>query len=302
MSFEDSDVVRSAIHVEGFRDDEFDYQLIRALGVADYGGSTVGECLPPRQPRSPTAAPRAGRPSSAGWPSGSRTRGRACLERGHTGSAVATTCCGRRPTTGRPSTTPRERRPETTDGGAEPAVLRRCGCTPRSTGRIASRSPSKRADCPAIWPPAAVPVAHLPAGPGSSHIDRGRRVRLERRGALLPTWAPREPSGGGTCSSSTGPASPGCMRADPPMTFRPDYEAPLAAVVDTLVARPDVDPGRVALCGQSFGSYFAARAAAPTSGSGRWWSTRPSSTWAGTWRHGWGPICSAWRATSGPRT
>ena len=39
MSFEDSDVVRSAVRVEGFRDDEFNYQLIRALGVADYGGS-----------------------------------------------------------------------------------------------------------------------------------------------------------------------------------------------------------------------------------------------------------------------
>ena len=45
VSFEDSDVVRSAVRVEGFRDDEFNYQLIRALGVADYGGSTVGECL-----------------------------------------------------------------------------------------------------------------------------------------------------------------------------------------------------------------------------------------------------------------
>ena len=45
VSFEDSDVVRSAIRVEGFRDDEFNYQLIRAIGVADYGGSTVGECL-----------------------------------------------------------------------------------------------------------------------------------------------------------------------------------------------------------------------------------------------------------------
>ena len=45
MSFADSDIVRSAIRVEGFRDTEFDYQLIRAMGVADYGGSTVGECL-----------------------------------------------------------------------------------------------------------------------------------------------------------------------------------------------------------------------------------------------------------------
>ncbi len=45
VSFEDSEVVRSAVRVEGFRDDEFNYQLIRTLGVADYGGSTVGECL-----------------------------------------------------------------------------------------------------------------------------------------------------------------------------------------------------------------------------------------------------------------
>src|ERR1019366_8187071 len=45
VSFEDSDVVRSAVRVEGFHDDEFNYQLIRAMGVADYGGSTVGECL-----------------------------------------------------------------------------------------------------------------------------------------------------------------------------------------------------------------------------------------------------------------
>src|SRR5665213_485867 len=45
VSFGDSDIIRSAIRVEGFRDEEFDYQLIKAVGVADYGGSTVGECL-----------------------------------------------------------------------------------------------------------------------------------------------------------------------------------------------------------------------------------------------------------------
>ena len=31
--------------MEGFRDPEFNYQLLRAMGTADYGGSTVGECL-----------------------------------------------------------------------------------------------------------------------------------------------------------------------------------------------------------------------------------------------------------------
>jgi pimeloyl-ACP methyl ester carboxylesterase len=52
------------------------------------------------------------------------------------------------------------------------------------------------------------------------------------------------------------------MRVNPTMTFRPDYEAPIAAVIDTLSGRDDVDTGRLALAGQSFGSYFAARSAA----------------------------------------
>ncbi|MHB1711526.1 MAG: hypothetical protein ACYCV7_09000 [Acidimicrobiales bacterium] len=42
-SFDDSQIVRSAVRVEGFRGPEFDYQLIKVLGVAEYGGSSVGE-------------------------------------------------------------------------------------------------------------------------------------------------------------------------------------------------------------------------------------------------------------------
>jgi pimeloyl-ACP methyl ester carboxylesterase len=52
------------------------------------------------------------------------------------------------------------------------------------------------------------------------------------------------------------------MRNNPSMTFRPDYEVPLGAVIDALTARGDVDGNRMALAGQSFGSYFAARSAA----------------------------------------
>ena len=45
MAFEGVQITRSVTRVSGFRDPEFDYQLLRAIGVADYGGSTVGECL-----------------------------------------------------------------------------------------------------------------------------------------------------------------------------------------------------------------------------------------------------------------
>jgi acetyl esterase/lipase len=52
------------------------------------------------------------------------------------------------------------------------------------------------------------------------------------------------------------------MRVNPTMAFRPDYEVPISAVIDHLLLRDDVDPSRLALAGQSFGSYFAARSAA----------------------------------------
>ena len=43
---------------------------------------------------------------------------------------------------------------------------------------------------------------------------------------------------------------------------RPDYEVPVRAAVDYLLARPEVDPERIALMGTSLGGYYAARAAA----------------------------------------
>jgi dipeptidyl aminopeptidase/acylaminoacyl peptidase len=45
-------------------------------------------------------------------------------------------------------------------------------------------------------------------------------------------------------------------------TIRPDFEAPVAAVLDELCARPDLDGQRVGALGVSLGGYYAARAAA----------------------------------------
>ncbi|HUY65806.1 MAG TPA: hypothetical protein VMV06_03210, partial [Acidimicrobiales bacterium] len=81
VSFEDSDVVRSAIRVEGFRDDEFNYQLIRALGVADYGGSTVGECLGVVEEIT-DGSPRSWAVAFERLAERTEGRGRACLEAG----------------------------------------------------------------------------------------------------------------------------------------------------------------------------------------------------------------------------
>ena len=46
------------------------------------------------------------------------------------------------------------------------------------------------------------------------------------------------------------------------LKLRPDYEVPIAAVIDHLVGRGDLDTGRLGVCGISYGGLFACRAAA----------------------------------------
>ncbi|HUL27401.1 MAG TPA: alpha/beta fold hydrolase [Streptosporangiaceae bacterium] len=46
------------------------------------------------------------------------------------------------------------------------------------------------------------------------------------------------------------------------LKIRPDFEAPVAAVLDVLCERPDLDGGRAGLLGVSLGGYYGARAAA----------------------------------------
>jgi alpha-beta hydrolase superfamily lysophospholipase len=258
VSFEDSDIVRSAIHLEGFRDDEFDYQLLRALGLASFGGSTVGECL------SAAAAITDGSPKSWAAEFGRLAervegRGRACLEAGHVISG--------RDHLLRASTYYRM-----AEYYAEGTVA--------APEEIGLRSERCFADAAAFLDP---PVhgfdVPFDGGRLPGYFASGRVGASQHRSVSRPTLVVV----GGFDSSAEelyfrlgaagaergwnvfcfdGPGQPGCMRADPPLTFRPDYEMPLGAVLDALSARPDVDADRLAITGHSFGSYFAARAAA----------------------------------------
>ncbi|MDZ5621074.1 alpha/beta fold hydrolase [Nocardioides sp. HM23] len=58
---------------------------------------------------------------------------------------------------------------------------------------------------------------------------------------------------------------------------RPDYEVPVAAVLDFLTARDDVDADRIGLAGVSFGGYYAPRAAAFEP------RVKAVAAWCGTW-------------------
>ena len=55
---------------------------------------------------------------------------------------------------------------------------------------------------------------------------------------------------------------PGQGEPEYDLPIRPDYEAPVAAVIDTLETRRDLDTSRLGLWGVSLGGYYAPRAAA----------------------------------------
>lgn len=59
-----------------------------------------------------------------------------------------------------------------------------------------------------------------------------------------------------------GPGQVGCLRFHPTLTFRPDYEKPIGAMIDFALARREVAAERLALYGISFGGYFVIRAGA----------------------------------------
>jgi hypothetical protein len=262
VSFEDSDVVRSAVRVEGFRDDEFNYQLIRAIGLADYGGSTVGECLAvvaEIADGSPTSwtraferlAQRVEREGRACLAAGRRVSGCDHLLRASTYYRTAEYYSGA--AVGGADAA----------GGTDAAGARSQACF--SEAAAALDPPVERIDVP--FEGGALP-GYL-VRPEAAVAAAGRRPTVIAVGGFdssaeelyFQLGVPGAQRGWNVVVFD-GPGQLGCMRTNPGMTFRPDYEVPLAAVLDSVSALPDVDPNRIALAGQSFGSYFAARSAA----------------------------------------
>ncbi|MHB8440144.1 MAG: alpha/beta hydrolase family protein [Acidimicrobiales bacterium] len=252
MAFASSEITRSMTRVAGFRDPEFDYQLLRAMGVAEYGGSTVGECL--------AAAAMIIDGDTRSWArvfgdlaDRVEEAGRRCSSAGHAVSA--------RDHLLRASTYHR-----TAEYYAESDVLTRSVRGERSRRCFA--------DAAALFRPP-IEVLSIPFEDGMLPGYLVHPLGGEPRGTLVVI--------GGFDSTAEelyfqlgaagttrgwqvlvfdGPGQTGCMRSSESLCFRPDYEVPVRAVLDVVEQLGSTRPDRIALAGLSLGGYFAARVAA----------------------------------------
>ena len=247
VSFGDSDIVRSAVRVEGFRDEEFDYQLIKAMGVADYGGSTIGECLAVAAEIT-DGSPQSWARASTTWPIGWRPPPVSAW-RPATGSAAGITCSGRRPTTGRRVLRGPGRRGVPSHRGAEPGVLR--------GGRVADAAAGRAGGCAlrGIEMPGVLPAG---AAPGSGRAGNSRRLPTlvcvggfdSSAEELYFHYGAPGAERGWNVFAFDGPGQPGCMRLDPGPPVPARLRSPDGGARRDR-ARDDVDPDRLALVGES---------------------------------------------------
>jgi hypothetical protein len=245
------ETLRSATRVAGFEDPELDFQVLRQLGSAAYGGASVGETL--------AAAAQIRERGAHGWTdvfAELAERQRADAERraeaGHDVSA-------------------RERYLHAANSFRAAEYFAPFGTQHHVDLGLASRAafgsamahdreeieelwlPWRGQRLPGYWLPSSRSAA--PTLVATSGFDGTLEESYFQVGvaALQRGW---------NVMLICGPGQMDTARTEPDTHFVPDTESWLSPWIDTALARSEVDEGRLALLGISFGGYFASRAAA----------------------------------------
>lgn len=246
-------VTRSSTRVRGFADPEMDFQLLRSLGVANYMGAAVGEILAAVRDIE-DGNPRTWPPAFAAL--GDRTR------------SIARSVLQKHPVSARDHFQRASMYFRAAEYYDDPVTD-----TSRAHG-VASRDAFLEAaklmpwkteflqiSFEHIWLPGYfMQPASAEARPRKTVIvltgfdGTGEELYFQTGHAALER--------GWNVLIAEGPGQTGLLRYHPDVTFRPDYEAPVGAMINSVLSRREVDPQRLALYGISFGGYFASRAAA----------------------------------------
>ena len=246
---------RGQMRVAGFANPEMDFQLIRQMGTARYGGASVGECL--------ALARGIGNADPASWvrefaAAAARQEGDALARagRGHgiSASDQYLVACNS------------WRAAEYYSAIGEPAH-RRLGLQSRACFAAAMRARGVNFEVVNLpWGDTPLPAYWFSAPPGR-HASAGKTLMLISGydGTLEETWIAYGRAAlerGYHLLLLAGPGQMDTLRFYPAMAFIPEYERVAKVALDHVLARPNVDAGRVALMGISYGGYFATRMAA----------------------------------------
>ncbi|MAK55131.1 MAG: dipeptidyl aminopeptidase [Pusillimonas sp.] len=246
-------VERTATRINGFQSAEMDFQLMRLLGVANAGGCAAGEVFAARS-QMPNNDPRE-------WPEAfSLVADRLVktadqnVKQGHLHAAASALL--RATNYYRSSeyySDPYSDKAAQFGVASRNAFIRAAGMLPHHI--VAVDIPFEGNDLPGYF---MQPVSGAPDGRTIIIITgfdgTGEELYFQSAADAL--------SRGYNVLVAEGPGQVGCLRRYPNLLFRPDYEKPLAAVIDYAVRQKEVAPERLALYGISYGGYFASRAAA----------------------------------------
>ena len=246
---------RGSTRVAGFANAEMDYQLMRQLGTARYGGAAVGECLALAQ-RIQNGIPASWVAEFSAAARRQEADAQARARRGHAVSArgqYLVACNSYR------------------------AAEYYCGVQNPEHARLGSKSREcflaavRGQDVEAVsflFGGAPLPAYYVRASGHHGHHGRPGKTLLlisGYDGTLEETWLSYGLAAlerGYHLLLFTGPGQMDTLRINPGMAFIPEYEQVGRMALDYVLGRRETDPRRVALMGISFGGYFATRIAA----------------------------------------
>lgn len=245
--------LRSSTRVIGFDDPELDFQLLRQLGSAAYGGASVGECL--------AVAGQIRGTGARGWSDAfAQLADRQCSD------ATQRATAGHR-------ISARDRYLHAANSYRAAEYFSPFGTARHAELGLASHTAFLAAmtegcvDVEELWLPwrgQRLPgywfVPPGSSGPGPTLVaTSGFDGTLEETYFQIGAAALER---GWRVLLICGPGQMDTARTEPGTHFVPDTESWVAGWIDLALGRPLVDPQRLALLGISFGGYFVARAAA----------------------------------------
>jgi pimeloyl-ACP methyl ester carboxylesterase len=248
-----SRVERTGTRILGFQSAEMDFQLMRSLGAASFRGGEPGEIFAARGTM-PDENPNAWPPAFAALAG----RVRAAAERAQGGG---------HPVSARDHFLRASMYYRSAEYFADPfgREAPQWGRASRETFIAATKHMAERIEVVEIpFEGKALPGYFMTPAVGA---ERGRTVLVltgfDGTGEELYFQTARAGlERGFNVLVAEGPGQVGCLRVHPELTFRPDYEKPIGAMLDYALTRREVAAERLALYGISFGGYFVIRAGA----------------------------------------